>query len=51
MTSIDVEFVLHGELDPAVVEHCIALADGQLCPVWAMLRPGTPITTSYRIED
>jgi putative redox protein len=51
-TAIDVEFVLHGPgLDPAVVEHCIAVADGQLCPVWAMIKPGTPIATSYRLVD
>jgi len=51
-TRIDVEFVLHGaDLDPEVVEHCITLADEKLCPVWAMLRPGTPIATTYRIED
>lgn len=51
LTSIDVEFVLHGDLDPDVVDHCIAIADEKLCPVWAMLRAGTPITTSYRIVD
>jgi putative redox protein len=51
LTSIDVEFVLHGDLDPEVVAHCIAIADEKLCPVWAMLRAGTPITTSYRIVD
>jgi len=50
-TRIDVELVLHGDLDPEVVEHCIALADEKLCPVWAMIRPATPIFTSYRIED
>jgi putative redox protein len=50
-TRIDVEFVLHGDLDPEVVEHCITLADERLCPVWAMLRPATPIATTYRIED
>lgn len=50
-TRIDVEFVLHGDLDPEVVEHCITLADEKLCPVWAMLRPATPIATTYRIED
>ena len=51
-TSIDVEFVLHGDgLDPEVVEHCITLADEKLCPVWAMIRPATPIVTSFRIED
>ncbi len=50
-TGIDVEFVLHGDLDPEVVEHCITVADEKLCPVWAMIRPGTPIVTTYRIED
>ena len=50
-TRIDVEFVLHGALDPEVVEHCISLADEKLCPVWAMIRPATPIVPSYRIED
>ena len=51
ITSIDVEFVLRGAgLDPEIVEHCITLADEKLCPVWAMIRPGTPIATSFRIE-
>jgi len=50
-TRIDVELVLHGDLNPEVVEHCIALADEKLCPVWAMIRPATPIVPSYRIED
>lgn len=51
-TRIEVEFVLRGDgLDPQVVQACIALADEKLCPVWAMLRPATPIVTSYRIED
>jgi hypothetical protein len=50
-TRIEVEFVLHGDnLDPEIVEHCITLADEKLCPVWAMLRPATPIVTKYRIE-
>jgi putative redox protein len=51
-TRIDVEFVLHGDdLDREVVEHCITVADEKLCPVWAMIRPATPIVTTYRIED
>jgi putative redox protein len=51
LTCIDVELVLHGDLDAALVEHCVTLADEKLCPVWAMLRPATPISTTYRIED
>ena len=51
-TRIDVEFVLHGDdLDREVVEHCITVADEKLCPVWAMIRPATPIVTTYRIEE
>jgi len=51
-TSIEVDFLFRGEnLDPVSVEHCIALADEKICPVWAMLRASTPIVTSYRIED
>ena len=52
ITKIDVDFVLRGEgLDPEVVRHCITLADEKLCPVWAMIRPGTPISSSFRIVD
>jgi putative redox protein len=49
-TSIAVEFIVHGAgVDAAAVEKVIAQAEGQLCPVWAMLKPGTCITTSFRI--
>jgi putative redox protein len=49
-TAIAVELRLRGAgIDPTKVEAAIAQAEG-LCPVWAMLAPGTPITTSYRIE-
>jgi len=49
-TSIAVEFVVRGKgVEPAAVEKAIAQAEGRLCPVWAMLRPGTAIRTSYRI--
>ena len=51
LTRIDVEFALRGaDLDSEVVEHCIALAEEKLCPVWAMIAPATPIVSSYRIE-
>jgi len=51
-TEIAVEFVIRGTgVDPALVEKAIAQADEKLCPVWAMLKPGTPITTSYRIVE
>jgi len=51
LTEIEVEFILQGTgLDPVLVERAIRQADEQLCPVWAMLRPATPIRTSFRIE-
>lgn len=50
-TSIAMEFVVRGRgVEPAAIEKAIAHAD-RLCPVWAMLKPGTPITTSFKIVD
>jgi putative redox protein len=51
-TRISVEFIVRGAgVSPAAIEKAIAHADGRLCPVWAMLKPGTPITTSFRIVE
>ena len=51
-TAIAMEFVFRGAgLDRAAIERVIAQADEQLCPVWAMVKASTPITTSYRIVD
>jgi putative redox protein len=51
-TSIAVEFVVRGRgVDPAAVEKAIARAEGQLCPVWAMLKAATPIATSFTIVE
>jgi putative redox protein len=50
LTEISLEFVITGAgVEPAVVQRIIVKADEQLCPVWAMLKPGTPIRTSCRI--
>jgi hypothetical protein len=27
------------------------VAEKQLCPAWAMLKPGTPISTSFRVIE
>jgi putative redox protein len=52
LTSIEVELVLHGtNLDREIVAQAVTLAEEKLCPVWAMIRPATPITTTYRIES
>jgi putative redox protein len=49
-TQIDLEFVLCGAVDRVVVEKAIAQAEEHICPVWAMLKPGTPISSTLRIE-
>lgn len=50
LTHIDLLFTVSGEgVDGHAVDKALALAEEQLCPVWAMLRPGTEITHSYRI--
>jgi putative redox protein len=52
LTAIDLEFVVTGaEVDPAAVERALRIAEEQLCPVWAMLKPGTPITHTFRLTD
>jgi putative redox protein len=50
LTDISLEFVISGTgVEPAAVQRIIAKADEQLCPVWAMLKAGTPIRSTYRI--
>jgi len=49
-TEIALEFVLHGtELDPDAVTRALSAAENHLCPVWAMLKAGTPITAAVSI--
>lgn len=49
ITSIELEFVVKGAVDPARVEHALKLSEAQICPVWAMLKTGTPISSGYRV--
>jgi putative redox protein len=50
LTEIALEFVISGPgTDPDRVTQALKLAEEQLCPVWAMLKGGTPISTSFRI--
>lgn len=37
-------------LDPAMAERAISMAEDQLCPVLAMLRPGTSIRSAWVAE-
>lgn len=49
-TEISLEFIVSGPVDPAAVGKAIQVAESEICPVWAMLKPGTAITSSFRIE-
>ena len=52
LTDVDLEFVVHGSgQDPEVVARSLRVAEEQLCPVWAMLKPGTTIRSSFRIVE
>ena len=35
----------------ALMQRALDLAEGTLCPVWAMLKGGTPIRATYRLLD
>lgn len=51
-TEIALRFTVRGTgVDPAAVERAIAVAEEQLCPVWAMLKGATPISTCYRVVE
>jgi len=51
-TIINLEFIVRGsDIDPAVVAKAIALSESRFCPVWAMLKAGTTITSSFQIYE
>ena len=50
LTALSVVFVVRGQVDETVLAQVIDQAHHKLCPVWAMVQPTTPITTSWRIE-
>jgi len=51
LTDIAMEFIVYGTgLDPATVARALAQSEEQICPVWAMLKGGTRITSSLRIS-
>jgi uncharacterized OsmC-like protein len=37
--------------DADAVANAIQQSEERICPIWAMLKAGTPITSSFRIED
>jgi putative redox protein len=51
-TEISLEFIVQGSgVDPEAVAKVLEQAEDRLCPVWAMLKPGTTITSSFRIVE
>lgn len=51
LTGISLEFTVKGEgVDPAAVTRALQLSEERLCPVWNMLKGGTPIKASFSLE-
>ena len=49
-TQISLEFVVRGgSVDQAVAAKALSQAEQLVCPVWAMLKAGTPISASLRV--
>jgi putative redox protein len=52
LTDIELEFsVSGGGVDSAAVARAIQMSEEQFCPVWAMLKAGTAITSRYSITE
>ena len=51
-TEIELEFVVHGrDVDQAGLGRALAQAEQRVCPVWAMLKAGTPISACLRLVE
>ncbi len=50
LTSISLNFIIGGpSLDADTVAKAIRLAEEQYCPVWAMLKPSTNISSAFTL--
>lgn len=49
-TAIALDYAVRGPVDPAIVASALAQSEELICPVWAMLKPGTVLTSSFRVE-
>lgn len=49
-TDIQLEFAVRGDLPLEALKTAVSEAEERYCPVWAMLRPTTPIEATVRIE-
>jgi putative redox protein len=51
LTAIELVYHLRAEsLVPEMVDRAVRIAEDQLCPVLAMLRPGTQISSCWRMD-
>ncbi len=49
-TQITMEFLVRGKnVEPANVEKALRQSDDLICPVWAMLKPGVKVLSSFSI--
>jgi putative redox protein len=52
LTAISLEFEIRGAgVEAEAVGRALHIAEAQLCPIWAMLKPGTPITASFKLVE
>ncbi len=51
-TQVDLQFRFAGDgLDPDTLNRAVKVTEEQYCPVWTMLRSGTPISSSVIIVE
>jgi putative redox protein len=48
-TNINLEYVVHGDVDPQAVTRAIELSRERYSPVWAMLKPTVQIKAASRV--
>lgn len=49
LTEIHLSFTVVGDVDPERVRHALALSETTICPVWAMLKAGTPVSSDFTV--
>lgn len=49
ITEIRLAFTVFGTVDPARVEHALKLSESHVCPVWAMVKAGTPVSSTFTV--
>ena len=49
LTEIALSFTVVGDVDPERVRHALELSEASICPVWAMVKAGTPVSSSFTV--